>query len=42
MNFLIIGTDGTDKDAMARRLKARGDHIAINRPKEWFEARQEA
>lgn len=29
MQYLIIGRDGTDKDAMKRRLKARADHIAL-------------
>lgn len=29
MQFLIIGKDGTDKDAMKRRLAAREDHITM-------------
>ena len=29
MQFLVIGKDGTDEDAPARRAKARPDHIAM-------------
>lgn len=29
MQFLVIGFDGTDKDAKARRQKARPAHIAL-------------
>jgi len=29
MQFVIIGLDGTDKDAPARRQAARQDHIAM-------------
>jgi uncharacterized protein len=29
MQFVIIGLDGTDKDAPARRQAARADHIAM-------------
>ena len=29
MQFLVIGKDGTDKDAMSRTLAARQDHLAL-------------
>jgi len=29
MLFLVIGRDGTDEQALERRLKARSDHIAL-------------
>lgn len=29
MKFIVIARDGTDQDALNRRLKARADHIAM-------------
>lgn len=29
MQYLIIGLDGTDKDAMKRRLAVREEHIKL-------------
>ncbi len=30
MQFLVIAHDGTDKDALSRRMAARADHIALS------------
>ena len=30
MQWIVIGTDGDDKDALKRRMKARPDHIAVS------------
>ncbi len=29
MQFIVLGFDGKDKDAMARRMKVRAEHIAL-------------
>ena len=29
MQFLVIGRDGTDKDALARRMSVREEHLAL-------------